>query len=70
MMILWVWFVSGEACTGGCVSLEGARMCRTLDCNVVDLVAYLMVNTNGSQCVTVTGSNPLGNMEECVVVGL
>ena len=41
----------------------------TLDCNEVDTVAYLVVTTNRSQCVTVTGTHPLESMEECVVVG-
>ena len=66
---LWIWFVSRSACTSGCATLEGAWKYLTLDCHVVDLMAYLVITTNGSQCVTVNVTYPLGSMEECVVVG-
>ena len=68
VMILWVWFVSREACTNGFALLRIDWGCLTLGCNVVDLVAYLVVTTNGSQCVTVIGTHPVGSAE-CVVVG-
>ena len=68
VLIFWVWFVSWEACASGCALLDRDWECLTLDGREVDLVAYLVVTTNGSQCVTVIGTHPLGSVE-CVVVG-
>ena len=67
MLIFWVWFISWEACTSDFVLLDIDWECLSLDCRLLDLVAYLVITTNGSQWVTVIGTHPLGSAE-CVVV--